>query len=283
MNLTKTFTALGCSLVVTAAGCQVDKSLGDWPSDQGTLLGGGGESGEGSTSSGGTAIGSGGTTADAGRDSSGGTTADAGKGGTAGTSPEAGAPNTGATAGTGSNPTGGTGGGDGGGGAPTCISPFQDPTLGFPDNAVGCPCSDEEAVCVWDRSDRPYWMKGFVCSDGYWTQVDDGPCLEPPAADGWRCTVDNQIYASGSDRSIPDPFSCNTCQCVDGELEACTEIGCEEPCPVGTVPGQRCMQCGDEEGAACSDTETGCFPPCTSDQDCDGFKCRDGVCTECTF
>jgi hypothetical protein len=276
MNLTKTFTALGCSLVVTAAGCQVEKSLGDLPSDQGTLLGGGGESGEGSTSSGGSALGSGGTTADAGRDSSGGTTADAGKGGSAGTTPEAGAPSTGATGGTGSSGTGSnsTGGSAGKGGG--CNSPHGSPPV-VSEDAPGCPCNENEPdACVFDRSTQPYWEIAFTCAEGRWRMVEDGACY-PQGDGGARCVVDNHIYWSGGEQSVPDPFSCNTCACTDGKVNACTEIGCSEPCPPGTVAGERCMRCGTED--ACLDLETGCFPTCTNNDDCD-FACVGGMCVE---
>ena len=89
---------------------------------------------------------------------------------------------------------------------------------------------------------------------------------------GASCTVEGQVYPSGSS-GVPDPFSCNTCECVDGQL-ACTEINCPEDCPPDTVPSTQCAECGPVDN--CLSVETGGLPACTDF--CEFGACIDGVC-----
>jgi hypothetical protein len=114
-----------------------------------------------------------------------------------------------------------------------------------------------------------------------------GQCLPPTAAycsaegkcvdtydmpSGVACMVGGVVYESGA-TGIPDPFSCNTCDCFDGQL-ACTEIGCPVECPEGSAPGSRCAQCGPTDG--CEIVEHSCLPVCMDL--CEGGVCLDGVC-----
>ncbi|HVJ18289.1 MAG TPA: hypothetical protein VM686_22875 [Polyangiaceae bacterium] len=114
------------------------------------------------------------------------------------------------------------------------------------------------------------------------------PCLPPTSAHcsaegvcvdvfddnpgGASCVVEGQVYPSGSS-NVPDPFSCNTCQCVDGQL-SCTEINCPEACPPDTAPSTQCAECGPIDN--CLSVETGCLPSCTDI--CEFGACIDGVC-----
>lgn len=85
------------------------------------------------------------------------------------------------------------------------------------------------------------------------------------------CRVDGLTYQDGS-IDVPDPHSCNTCECRDGRL-ICTEIDCPEPCPEGTVAARSCVECSPAD--SCLAIETGCFPSCSAT--CRG-TCVDGAC-----
>ena len=103
--------------------------------------------------------------------------------------------------------------------------------------------------------------------------------FDPADASGSKasCEVGGQVYASG-EGGIDDPFSCNTCACVDGVL-ACTEIGCPDPCPDGTTSATSCSQCGPTD--ACEVVRHACLPVCSTTQDCAdaGLSfCAGGVC-----
>jgi hypothetical protein len=90
------------------------------------------------------------------------------------------------------------------------------------------------------------------------------------------CRVGDTVYPHGSS-GIPDPFSCNTCDCVQGRLE-CTLIGgCDIPCPAGTQPGTSCDNCGPAD--ECYQSFHGCLPQCDDSEDCAGMTfCFDGLC-----
>jgi hypothetical protein len=94
-------------------------------------------------------------------------------------------------------------------------------------------------------------------------------CGAPPS--GASCKVDGQVYPDGADQ-IPDPTSCNTCICNDGQLN-CTEINCPSPCEAGTALGTSCISCGPTD--ACLIVETGCLSTCDSTVDADG-QCDEG-------
>ena len=99
---------------------------------------------------------------------------------------------------------------------------------------------------------------------------------EPPSS-GTACEVNGKVYPSGTG-GIIDPFSCNMCQCSDGQL-GCTKIACPKACPDGTAPGKSCSRCGPADG--CEVLRTGCLPECEDDQDCAGTglgQCFDGSC-----
>src|SRR5690606_9921184 len=90
------------------------------------------------------------------------------------------------------------------------------------------------------------------------------------------CRVEGADYPHGA--TVPDPYSCNTCTCNDGVVDACTEIGCADACPDGTAPGTQCASCGPVD--QCLVRETGCLPACDAQADCDatGGLCIEGVC-----
>lgn len=96
------------------------------------------------------------------------------------------------------------------------------------------------------------------------------PVYEP--GNGAGCKVSGVVYAGGSE-NIPDPVSCNTCQCLDGQL-VCTEINCPVACPPDRVYATQCAQCGPAD--ACEVVEHACLPVCTGS--CESGACIDGVC-----
>jgi len=96
----------------------------------------------------------------------------------------------------------------------------------------------------------------------------EGRCVtDSDPKDGVGCRVGGVTYQDGA-QDVPDPFSCNSCECDDGHL-ICTEINCPNACPDGAVPDTGCFQCGPTD--ACLVLETGCFPACTD-------SCAEGVC-----
>jgi hypothetical protein len=104
---------------------------------------------------------------------------------------------------------------------------------------------------------------------------DAGRCEGVPPGAGRSCKVDGKVYADG-ESNIPDPVSCNTCECEDGAL-ACTEIGgCERPCPDGYAFGTDCAQCGSTD--ACEIPEYGCFRSCQDGCAEPGHVCVGGLC-----
>lgn len=88
------------------------------------------------------------------------------------------------------------------------------------------------------------------------------------------CMVGGIVYESGAS-DIDDPFSCNTCSCLNGEL-ACTKLSCPEDCPPNSVAGTRCVQCGPADG--CEVVEHACLLLCTDDDSCEEGACIDGTC-----
>jgi hypothetical protein len=101
----------------------------------------------------------------------------------------------------------------------------------------------------------------------------EGRC-EPvyEAGNGAACKVSGLVYESGAG-NIPDPVSCNTCQCLDGQL-LCTEIGCAMPCPPDSAYGTQCAQCGPAD--ECEVVEHACLPVCSSS--CESGVCIEGLC-----
>lgn len=75
--------------------------------------------------------------------------------------------------------------------------------------------------------------------------VDPGPSMGGAAStgSGAGCQTDDGIFPSGS--PMPDPFSCNTCECNDGKVQSCTEIGCPKECPANSEPALGCLDCVD--------------------------------------
>ncbi len=90
---------------------------------------------------------------------------------------------------------------------------------------------------------------------------------------GAACRVEGVTYSTGS-TGVPDPFSCNTCDCINGELVNCTEADCDEPCPPNGVPGTQCAVCGPTD--ACAAVEHTCLPVCA--EGCVSGQCMNGVC-----
>jgi len=148
-----------------------------------------------------------------------------------------------------------------------CFSPSQSPALSLDEPNAGCPCSGSAGVCVRTEYDGRPWDVALVCEGGRWQGVEDGPCapsLPNPANPPATCLVEGQRYADGE--RVPDPYSCNTCFCEDGQVSVCTEIGCADPCPTGTTPGTSCAECGPTD--ACESVETTCLRSCSSNGDC---------------
>jgi len=85
------------------------------------------------------------------------------------------------------------------------------------------------------------------------------------------CKVRGTIFSSGA--GLQDPYSCNDCTCIDGEL-GCTRIGCSIPCADGQVPGTQCAQCSS---TGCLVIEYGCFEACM-DSCANGGLCLGGKC-----
>jgi hypothetical protein len=104
-----------------------------------------------------------------------------------------------------------------------------------------------------------------------------GLCENVYPGGGRSCKVAGVVYADG-EGGIPDPTSCNTCSCMDGQL-ACTEIGgCEKPCPDGYAFGSDCAQCGPTD--ACEIPEYDCFETCTDSCAGAGYLCLQGLCVD---
>ena len=94
--------------------------------------------------------------------------------------------------------------------------------------------------------------------------------------DGASCKVDDVVYPHGA-TGVPDAASCNTCQCTDGQLAACTKIACPNSCPRNQDFGTQCAECGPVD--ECLVVEHGCFEVCDVDTCRDGV-CNDGVCVQ---
>jgi hypothetical protein len=121
---------------------------------------------------------------------------------------------------------------------------------------------------------------GLSCGGG---DVLCGACLPPVAAycsaegscvdvydwgTGAACKVGDQTYPSGS-AGVPDPVSCATCTCSDGQLVCDDSADCPLPCPPDTAYATQCAQCSD--GVGCEVVEHGCLPTC-------GDSCEEGAC-----
>lgn len=130
-------------------------------------------------------------------------------------------------------------------------------------------------------------IRALYLASGCSTPVSCGMCVAPDggycASDGRcrnlgesarGCKVGGNLYADG-ERDIPDPTSCNTCICQNGEL-SCTEINCPNPCPDGEAFGTQCGLCGPTD--ACLVVEYGCFPTCTDDCEQRDAFCLEGLC-----
>lgn len=91
------------------------------------------------------------------------------------------------------------------------------------------------------------------------------------------CKVGDEIYPSGTS-GAPDPSSCNTCTCEDGQLVSCTELDCPDTCNAqGGLRGSRCVECGPTD--ECVTVEHACFPKCEDDDDCQpGEFCVEQIC-----
>lgn len=102
----------------------------------------------------------------------------------------------------------------------------------------------------------------------------EGACGAPGS--GQSCEVNGVVYPDGS-TDVPDPASCNTCSCVDGQVTDCTKIHCPVDCGEGFTLGSECAECGPTD--ACVSTRTGCLPECETQDDCSGGYCSsDGLC-----
>jgi hypothetical protein len=95
-----------------------------------------------------------------------------------------------------------------------------------------------------------------------------------PPSDPGVCEVGGRVYGNG-DTGVPAPDGCNTCTCVDGRLDFCTERACPPPpsgaCLVGGVyyangdggvpAPDGCNTCTCVDGMLDLCTERACPPP----------------------
>jgi hypothetical protein len=151
-----------------------------------------------------------------------------------------------------------------GGAAPTdCFSPTQQPELSQDSEASGCPCGPGDGpTCIGTRYLAPNLELSFECVDGAWAVVEEGAC-----DGGAGCQTDDGIYASGA-QNVPDPYSCNTCSCIDGVITNCTEIGCPKACPDNSMPALGCLDCVEGD---CRLSHYACFTSIYVD--CNEYGC----------
>lgn len=139
-----------------------------------------------------------------------------------------------------------------------CFSPTNSPELAIDHVDAGCACNETDPdQCVRTAHEGRPWDVALVCEGGRWQSVEDGPCGDGRQA---ACRIKGIDYANGQ-LHVPDPYSCNECECQDGKLTNCTQRPCKapEPCPDGTKAGSRCVGCGPTD--ACTIVETGCIDP----------------------
>ncbi len=93
------------------------------------------------------------------------------------------------------------------------------------------------------------------------------------------CEVGGVVYPDGT-QMVPDPHSCNFCDCVDGVIDACTAAYCPTSCPEGTVPAVDCARCGPTD--ECEVMRYGCLPECDTADDCESGFCdpQVGACVD---
>jgi len=145
---------------------------------------------------------------------------------------------------------------EGGASSVDCFSPTSHPELAVEDPDAGCACDAKEPdQCVRTQHEGRPWDVALVCAQGRWQSVEDGPCGGGGAA---ACRINGVDYANGQ-LHVPDPYSCNECECHDGKLSNCTQRPCKapEPCPEGTTASTRCLDCGPIDN--CTLVETGCL------------------------
>lgn len=184
-----------------------------------------------------------------------------------------GAPSGGGVGNGGASPSGGGGalGGEGGaggaGGAGLCGLPFE-----------GGPC--DAAIPVYYHNSEtgrcePQIYGGCGGNANRFETYAECEAACEVESTGAACEIEGRVYPDGY-TGMPDPFSCNTCSCDDGEVAACTKVGCEEECPLGTSPGQDCASCGPVD--ECLVVRSSCLPECDDDPQCDARSCIDGLC-----
>ena len=131
------------------------------------------------------------------------------------------------------------------------------------DQLVQRQCDGPPPPCV-----APFDPTAGYCSAAGRCEDDRTPPVQPVS-----CLVGGVYYASGVS-GIPDPTSCNTCTCDQGQLN-CTEKFCPKDCPAGTAFGSQCAQCGPTD--ACQIVEFGCLPQCSTTCS-NGGLCSGGIC-----
>jgi len=213
-----------------------------------------------------------GTTEDDGGDGSGGAPTD----GSGGAGPGSGGavPGTGGTGGTAPGTGGALGGGGGalggaGGAGDVCSLPFS---IGNCDALI--PVYFHNAAT--DRCEPATYGGCGGNANRFETFAEcESACDVVPT--GAACEVDGVVYPNGW-TMVPDPISCNTCTCTDGQLGSCTEAACPDLCPEGTLLETECTACAPND--ACEVVHTGCLPTCDGQPDCaeSGGFCSVGVC-----
>lgn len=98
------------------------------------------------------------------------------------------------------------------------------------DACISCTCDSGDIECAFVGCPDPECEDGAArAPDGTEVVVDGLDCtceagrLDCTAPLG-SCVSRGVVYQEGA--SVPDPNSCNTCTCIDGEVTQCTEINC---------------------------------------------------------
>ncbi len=156
-----------------------------------------------------------------------------------------------------------------------------------------CGCETHVNAAAWDQATADALAQAYAAA-ACGERVNCGECLIPVSAHcsddgecvddyesntGPACRVNGVVYPDGAAK-VPDPSSCNTCQCNAGQL-VCTEINCPVACPTGSAFGRGCAQCGPTD--ACLVVDYGCMPVCAgnaADTCADFGYCDHGVCIQ---
>jgi hypothetical protein len=154
--------------------------------------------------------------------------------------------------------------------AERCFSPTQNLRNAYDDDATGCPCSDEEDMCVPTEDGGDV---ALVCDEGKWLAVEDGPCFPLPENDCFSPTQNLDLaYDDGAvgcacqdeaSQCMPDSAGSQVALvCESGQWQAVLDGPCE-PAP------EDCYSPEDDSdgyfdfsltGCACDSEQSWCVP-----------------------